>query len=160
MKSLVHAALILLAAGCSTTPADVAGTYTIALTNRDNGCNFQNYTVGAQSTGIPVTITQSGASATADVMGAAGVALDVSLGAHVYTGAVEGDGVNLKLQGTRAQTSGNCTYTYDSDIVATLVGDALSGQIRYTAATNGHTDCTTLQSCLTYQDFNGTRAPR
>ena len=40
--------------------------------NRDNGCNFQNWTVGQQSTGVQVTITQEAANASATVEGAAG----------------------------------------------------------------------------------------
>ena len=43
-RCLALASLLALAA--CTSPADVAGTYTIALTNRANGCNLQNWTVG------------------------------------------------------------------------------------------------------------------
>ena len=45
----------------SRSDADVASDYTIALTNRDNGCMFENWTVGEQANGIPVIVTQDDA---------------------------------------------------------------------------------------------------
>lgn len=147
-------------AGCASDPADVAGSYTIALTNRENGCNLGNWTVGAQSQGVPVTITQSGATASADVGGLARVALDLVLANHVYTGDVDGNDMTLKIIGSRAGQQGTCAYTLNSQIDATLSGDALAGTIKYSAATNGNTDCGTLTGCVSTQDFNGTRPPR
>jgi hypothetical protein len=141
-------------------PADVAGAFSISITNRENGCNLNPWTVGSQSTGVPVTITQSGSTASADVGGLARVALDLSLGAHVYQGEVDGNSLALKIQGTRAGQQGNCAYTLNSAIDATIDKDSLVGTIKYGAATNGNSDCAALTNCVSSQDFNGTRPPR
>jgi hypothetical protein len=152
-------ALVILVAACGS-DANVAGSYTIAVTNRDNGCNFQNWQVGAMNTNINAEITQSGSNVTTNVTGAGGFVFDAVLGTHTYTGSVSGNDVSLDLFGTKSNTQGNCTFTYNSTIDATAHGDALEGRIDYTAATNGNPDCTTIQGCVSFQDFNGTRPPR
>jgi hypothetical protein len=160
MKQLALLGFVVIAGvGCSSDPAQVAGTYTVGVTNRDNGCNFGNWTVGAMSSGVTVAITQSGSTATANVTGAIGTYFDFAFGTSMFTGPVDDDQLDLKLMGTRAQTSGNCTFTYDGEITATANGDVLTGRIDYTPATNGHTDCAAVMGCVTYQDFNGTRPP-
>ena len=157
MKRLCCLALL---AGCSSSPVAAAGTYSISLTNGANGCNITGYTVGNQATGIPVVITQSGDAATATVNGLAAADLDVDLGTNVFPGTVDGDNLDFKAQGTVAKMSGNCAFTYNGEIAATLDGDTLTGQVRYTSATNNNSDCATLQGCSTVQDFNGTRPPQ
>jgi hypothetical protein len=158
MKRLVLLAVLV---GCGS-PVAVGGNYTVGVTNRDNGCMLANWTVGQMSSGIGVDITQSGSNATATITGATAILLDLSLGSHAFTGTVDGDTLDLKLLGTRPQTSGNCTWTLDGEIIATSTGELLTGRIDYTAATNGHPDCTTmgLEGCVTYQDFNGSRPPQ
>jgi hypothetical protein len=157
MKCLL--CLVVLAGGCGSDPANVEGQYTIDVTNRDNGCNLANWTVGNSAMNIGVTINQQGANATADVTGGTAVYLDLVLGSHTFSGTVDGADLDLVLAGTRAQTTGNCTYTYDATILATLTGDALAGRINYTPASNGHSDCASIDGCVTYQDFNGIRPP-
>lgn len=153
--------LVVLAAACgSSEPADVAGNYTIALTNRDNGCDLANWTVGEQASGIPVVITQEGANATADVQAGAGFILDAALGSSVYTGDVDGSNLFLELFGNRPQQQGNCSFTFNSEIDASLIGDTLTGRINYKAATNDNPDCTALEGCVSFQEFNGTRPPQ
>ncbi|MEO8698640.1 MAG: hypothetical protein ABI867_01320 [Kofleriaceae bacterium] len=155
-----HLSLVMaLVAACSGSDADVEGDYTIALTNRDNGCMFANWTVGDQTTGVPVVIGQDGSNVTATVNGGAGLVLDVALGARTYTGDIDGDDLVLELFGTRGQQMGNCSFTYNSTIDATLDDDSLTGRIEYRAATNGNPDCSALEDCLSFQDFNGTRPP-
>lgn len=153
-------ALAYLCATACGDPANVAGSYTIALTNRDNGCMFANWMVGNQTSNVPVELTQSGESASATVNGVAGVALDLALGSRIYTGKVDGDHIALDLFGTRAQQSGNCAFTYNSRIDADITGDTLVGRVEYTAQTNNNPDCAALENCLSFQDFNGTRPPR
>ena len=155
---LVLAALLV--AGCSTSDAQVAGTYTVNVTNRDNGCNFANWTVGNMTSGVSVAITQSGKAVTANVTGGVGVELDFAFGSSMFMGSVDGDSLDLKLMSTKAQTSGNCTFTYDGEIAASSSGDILTGRINYTPATNGHTECASIEGCITYQDFNGSRPPQ
>ena len=144
--------------GCGA-DADVAGNYTVALTNRDNGCNLQNWTVGQSTTGIPVTIAQDSSAVTANVQAGAGLVLDAVLGDHVYTGDVDGNDIFLELHGTRAQQQGSCAFFFNSDIDASLSGDTLTGKIEYKAATNGAAECAALEGCVSFQDFNGTRPP-
>lgn len=141
-------------------PVDVSGEYTVAVTNRDNGCMLENFNPGDTATGIPVVITQDDDAITVSINGAAGVVLDFALGAHVYTGAVAGDSFELELLGTRGLQQGNCAFTFNSTIAGTLDGDVLTGAIDYRAATNGNPDCAALEGCRTFQDFNGTRPPR
>ncbi len=149
------------AAACgSNAPAEVAGTFTVGVTNRTNGCHFANWTEGAMNSGILVSITQSGSTASANVTGATGTYFDVVFGTSVFAGSVDGDSLDLKLMGTNSQTTGNCTYTYDGEILATANGDTLTGKINYKPATNGHTDCVTIEGCVSYQDFTGSRPPQ
>ncbi len=161
MKGSILLALLSVLGAC-TSDADVAGDYTVALTNRDNGCNLGNFTSGTTSTGVGVVITQNGSKITLTVNGLGGVALVALLGANgnVYAGSVDGDNFDVEAIGTRPNNQGNCTYTYNSAISATLNGDALVGRIEYTAADNGNSDCTQVHGCLSYQDYNGTRPPR
>lgn len=144
-------------------PADVAGDYTVAITNRDNGCSLTPWTVGDSASGIVVTITQDAnkkSVATATVNNLAGLFLRAAVGDNKFTGEVDGDHLDLKLLGTVSHSMGNCTYTYNAAIDGDLNGDALTGKINYTAATNGGPDCGTLTGCKSLQDFNGTRPPQ
>lgn len=155
--------LVLLAAlGACTSDADVAGNYSVALTNRDNGCNLANFNPGAMTSGVSVVITQSGSKVTLTVENLAGLSLIGLLGGggNVYSGNVDGDDFSVESIGTKANNSGNCTYTYNSEISGTLNGDSLVGSIDYRAADNGNSDCTQVHGCLSYQDYNGTRPPR
>src|SRR6185503_335525 len=145
-------------AACSTDNGNAAGDYTVSLTNRDNGCSIANWTVGA-SANATVTLTQSDADVTASVTGLGAVALEIVVGGHVYTGKISGNTLDLELFGTRSNTSGNCTYTYNSEIHAVLDGNVLTGQIDYLAATNSNPDCGAIKDCRSFQDFNGTRPP-
>jgi hypothetical protein len=152
-------AVVLALIGCEGT-ADVAGEFTVNLTNRENGCAFTNWEVGSTSTGIPVTITQDGDRVTALVGGLTATFLDLWLGSHTYQGTVSGSSLDLTLYGTNSTSQGNCTYTVNSTITAAIDGDVLTGDIRYTAATNNNPDCGTLTGCVSRQDFNGSRPPR
>jgi hypothetical protein len=154
--------LILLAglAACGGDPVNAEGTYTIAVTNRDNGCNFQNWTVGDSATGIQVVINQEGSSVNADVMGATRIYLDLVLGSHVFNGKVDGDELDMTILGTRSATMGNCTLTVDANLLATLDGDVLTGRINYRYHGNGNTDCAPYDGCISFQEMNGTRPPQ
>ncbi|MBP6628614.1 MAG: hypothetical protein KBG28_19405 [Kofleriaceae bacterium] len=145
--------------GCGGDPVDAAGAYTANVTNRDNGCNLANWQVGNSAAGIGITITQSGAGVTATVDGVAGGLLSLALGSNVFTGEVDGSHLAMVIVGTRAQTTGNCTFTYDADLEADLDGDVLTGTLSYRAATNDQSDCAPIEGCVSRQDFNGARPP-
>ena len=153
-----YLALLLLAvAGCGSDDANAAGDYDVVVTNGDNGCNVPNWTVGA-SASATVTLTQNGNDVTASVTGLAGLALDLALGGHTYSGQIQSSTLDLELFGTRSDTLGNCTYTINSEIHAVLDGDVLAGQIDYLPATNGNPDCSGIMNCRSFQEFTGTRS--
>jgi hypothetical protein len=141
---------------CTDADADVAGDYATIVTNRDNGCNFDNWTANAE-TNASVTLTQGGNNVTATVTGLGALILEASIGGHVFTGRVAGDTLKLSLFGTRSNTTATCTYTFNSEINAQVDGDKITGQIDYSAATNGSVDCAALVNCRSFQDFAGTR---
>jgi hypothetical protein len=155
-------ALFLLAAiaSCGSDPADVAGNYSTAVTNRENGCNFDNYTEGESSSNIPVVITQEGEDATATVGGVAGGVLDFWLGSRAFAGTVDGNNVDLTLFGENSFNDGNCSFTFNAELTAEVDGDVITGNIRYRAATNNNPDCSAIEGCVTRQEFNGTRPPQ
>jgi hypothetical protein len=160
MKSLIFPVIGVLAlAACGDDPVDAEGTYSVGLTNRENGCNFQNWTVGEMTSGVSVVITQNGASALAEVQGIAGGYLNFAFGSNTFSGTVDGDELDLALSGTRPQTSGNCTYTYDGRIQATLTGNALNGTLSYVSNGNDNTDCAAIV-CTSTQEFSGSRPPK
>lgn len=146
-------------AGCGSDPANVAGDYTIAVTNRTNGCDLTNWTEGNTAQNIPVEIVQNGSAATADVTGGVGGLLDVWLGSSLFTGNVSGSDLDLLLTGTTAYQMGECDYTMNATIDATLTGDVLTGEILYEAQTDGDNECGVLTGCVSIQEFNGTRPP-
>jgi hypothetical protein len=148
------------AGACSDDPADIAGAYTASITARDNGCNLAAWTEGASATSIPVTITQTGARASADVGGLSQVALDLALGGHVFGGEVDGSSFALRLVGSRALMMGNCAYTLNGDLEGRLTGDSIAGRLNFTAATNDNPDCAPLKACVSFQEFAASRPPR
>jgi hypothetical protein len=156
MKRLL---LLLGVVACGGDPVDVEGTYSIGLTNRENGCNFDNWTVGQQTTGVDVVITQNGEAAIAEVQGGAGLYLNFAFGSNTFSGSVDGSDVDLFLAGTRSQTMGNCTFTYDGRIAATLSGNALNGTLTYSSNGNDNTDCAAIV-CDSVQEFSGSRPPK
>ena len=160
MKGWILAALASVA-GCGG-DADVAGNYTVALTNGTNGCNLSNVPPGDTASGISLVITQDGSKVTATIEGLARVYLEALLGngKNVFTGSVDGDELSVESLGTRTNTTGNCTYTYNATIGGTLDGDVLRGRIDYRAADNGNPDCSQVHGCVTFQDYNGTRPPQ
>lgn len=145
-------------AGCGDDPANVAGTYTISLTNGPNGCMVDNWEEGATSTGTTVVITQEGDAIMADVQGVAGAYLDLVVGSSVFEGTVSGEHIDARLTG-RAGAQGSCAYTLLVDMDADLDGDVLQGSLRWFAQTNGLESCGALNACQNTQAFNGTRPP-
>jgi len=134
--------------------------YTISVTNRENGCNFNGWTVNNSATNINCAINQEGDSANANVGGIAGGYLDAILGSHIFNGTVDGNDLDLKIVGTRSTTMGNCTLTVDANLLSTLNGDVLTGRINYSFNGNGNTDCAPYDGCISFQEMNGTRPPQ
>lgn len=157
-RYLVFALGLAALAGCGDDPVDVAGDYTVAITNRADGCSI-GWTEGQSASGIAVSMTQSGSAATAEVGGGAALALDLVVGEHIFTGTVAGNDLLLTAEGTVSRTQGTCDYTIDATIDGALDGDVLTGYLRYRAQTDQSTDCGNLIGCESTQEFNGTRPP-
>lgn len=145
-------------ASCGDDPANVAGTYTISLTNGPNGCELDSWEEGATSTGTTVVITQEGDAISADVQGVAGTYLDLIVGSSMFEGTVSGSHLDARLTG-RALTQGSCAYTVLIDMDADLDGDVLQGSLTWFAQTNALESCGILNTCRNTQAFNGTRPP-
>ena len=162
MKIWAIALPIALATGCSDDPVNVAGDYSVNITNGPNNCQFDNWTEGTSSTGISVTITQASGSSSANVSvnGVAGTYLDVILGSHQFDSSVDGQHVDGQIVGTMSGHKGNCTYQLTADLGAGLTGDTLTGTITYTPTTNHGSDCAVLDSCHNTENFNGLRPPK
>lgn len=153
------ASLLIVACG-SDDPADVAGDYSVAVTNRDNGCELAGWEEGATASNIPVTIVQDGSAATATVGGFSAILVTALLGGADFRGTVDGDELALERMGTVPGARQSCAYTFNGTIDATIDGDLVTGSITYRAATNGSPDCGALTGCASVQDFNGNRPPR
>lgn len=157
MKRWICLALL---AACGSDPVDAEGTYTVAVTNRENGCNFSGWTIGESASNIPVTINQEGEDADAIVMGLTGAYMNAVLGSNVFQGRVDGNELHLRITGTTELTTGNCAnHTIDAILDAKLTGDVLVGRIDYTIIGMG-SDCAPYDGCISRQDMNGTRPPR
>lgn len=140
-------------------PANVAGTYTVALTNGANGCMLDNWRTGETSNGTEVVITQDGSNATATVNGIPGGLLDIFLGSRRFSGTVAASETTMRLEGTRAQSSGACAFTSVAILNGTLTGNALQGSIVWKYSTNNASDCGYRATCETLQSFTGARPP-
>ena len=140
-------------------PANVAGTYTVALTNGANGCMLDNWRSGETSNGTEVVFTQDGANAQAQVNGITGGVLELFLGSRRFTGTVSGTQVTMRLEGTRAASTGACAYTSVAELTGTLTGNALQGTIVWKYSTNNNADCGYRNACETLQTYSGSRPP-
>ncbi len=153
--------LVLLAAvACSSSnspPADVAGNYTVSVTNGQNGCSIANFTPGAMSTGVTVAVTQSGSQVSANVMGFSGLALTLGVGSSTLVGQLSGSQATLGASANHTQ--GGCTYTTTATANITWNGNTMQGTISYTDSGNGSSDCGVLQACTSEQSFAGSRPP-
>ena len=162
MRTLLIASTVaLLLASCSDDdpPADVAGSYTINVTNRDNDCMLMDWTEGETASGIPLVITQDGSEITAEVGGLAGGWYDLVVGERTFEGDVSGNHLFMTIHGTRSYTDGECAGTITVEADANLVGDAIEGDIFYSFDTNGAPACGYRETCRNRQQFNGTRPP-
>jgi hypothetical protein len=137
----------------------VAGAYSVNVTNQQNGCNFANWTPGSQSQNIPFQITQNGSALTGDVTGLVGVGMDLWMGTHEFTGSLVGQSASLTAYGKNSQNQGNCTFTTNATANVTFSGDTVQGAITYTKQTNNNPDCASIQGCQSVQQLSGARPP-
>jgi hypothetical protein len=149
-------------AGCSSGDGfttSVAGSYTVAITNGPNGCNFQNWDEDKETTGIELTITQSDSDIHGALGGVIGAFFTLAFGSAEFDGSIHGSSFQLDNYGSRSMTAGNCVYTYNSTVKGTQNGDSISGTITYSSKTNGNPDCDAVE-CSASQRFSGSRPPK
>jgi hypothetical protein len=138
---------------------DVAGTYTVAITNGASSCPFDNWVEGKETTGIGLTLTQDSSNVHGSLDGLTGTFFTLAFGSASFDGTVSGSNITLHNYGTRSQQKGNCSYTYNATVTGSQSGDNISGDITYSTATNGNPDCSAVQ-CSASQKFNGSRPPQ
>jgi len=151
-------AACLMAMGCESN-ADVAGDYTVNITNGENGCMTEDWTVGETTSGVALVVRQDGDQVQLDVEGPGGTYLDLVVGSSIFNGQVSGEEVTASLIGTRAYSGGGCTWTLTVDLDARVNGDFMEGTLTYRAVTNMHPDCGVAETCRNLQSFNGSRPP-
>jgi hypothetical protein len=156
--SLLLCASSALLASCASTPANVAGSWSVNVTNGANGCMLDNWTAGETASGIPLTITQSGSAVTAEVGGTVGALADLLFGTRRFTGSVAGDRIDVRLVG-RAGSMGGCAFTPVIDLTATVRGDTMMGNLIWSYDTNASPDCGMRATCESIQAMNGSRPP-
>jgi hypothetical protein len=156
--------LLLVTGGCDSSEeftsdiADVAGNYTVAVTNGASSCSF-DWEEGKESTGIDLTIMQDGQNLHATLGGATGALFSLLFGSPDFDGVLQGKSLELTNYGQRTSQQGNCSFTYNSIVDATQMGDAIEGTLTYATKTNGNPDCAAVE-CSAVQRFSGSRPPK
>lgn len=139
--------------------ADVAGNYTIALTNDASSCPFENWEEGKETSGIGFAITQDGQKAHGKLDGLAAAFFQLWLGSPDFDGSIKGRSLSLTNFGMTPTQQGNCSFTYNATVKATQTGDTIEGTITYSPQTNGNPDCAAVE-CSASQRFSGSRPPK
>jgi len=148
--------------GCSSEgefTANVAGTYTIAITNGASSCDFQDWEEGKETTGIEMVITQSDRNLHGVLGGVTGAFFALAFGSAEFDGSIQGDSLSMTNYGTRASMSGNCSFTYNATVDGKQIGDSIAGTITYATKTLGNPDCAAVE-CSASQRFSGVRPPK
>ena len=161
-KYLAFSWLLLGLGGCGSGDeftSNVAGNYTVAITNGASSCNFENWMEGQETTGVGLAITQDGQKVHAALDGATALFFTLAFGSADFDGTIHGTSLTLTNYGERTASQGNCSYTYNATVEATQTGDSISGTITYATKTNGNPDCDAIE-CSASQEFNGSRPPQ
>jgi len=155
-QALTATVLALMACGDGD-PADVSGTYTVTITNGDNGCMTDGWTDGESTEGIRVTVTQTDGEVAAVVEGLVGTYLTAVLGSNRFQGRAVGNRLDLTLIGTNEAMIPSCRFTTDAFLNARVDGQFIEGTITYEPSTDGAAGCGLLDSCSNEQTLVGTR---
>jgi hypothetical protein len=155
--------VLLLLSGCGSdsnfqASSNVAGNYTVSVTNADNGCMIENWEAGMSTSGIPFLIEQQDKNLNGTLQGVAGAGLFLWIGTNMFVGTATGNAFDITAHGSKMRTQGTCTYELNAEIQGSISGDLISGTIKYAPATSNDPACASLQ-CSSTQNFNGTRPP-
>jgi hypothetical protein len=143
-------------------PPDVHGTYTVDVTDEQDGCNLAGWMQGMQFMGIPVAIAQTGTQVTATVTGLVGIfmAATSGLGTNQFSGTITGTQASMSAAGSSTATQGSCTYTTSATVDASFDGNTMNGTVTYThVPTSASAPCDAIQGCQSTQTFSGARPP-
>ena len=159
MRTILLALVVAAATACSSSDsngptAQVAGDYTLTVTDNQNGCQVENFTTGATQSGITMTITQNGSSVSATGTGSVGLMLAFATG-DTLNGWI--DGQEASLTSSVSHTMGGCAYSTTATANLTFSGNQIQGNILYTDSGNGSPDCGFMQQCTSTQTVNGSR---
>ncbi|HTQ45554.1 MAG TPA: hypothetical protein VMI75_22500 [Polyangiaceae bacterium] len=158
MRTILLALVVATTAACSSTdqgpPAQVAGDYTLTVTDNQNGCNVENFTTGATQSGITVSITQNGSSLSATGTGSMGLMLAFATG-DTLNGYIDGQAASLSS--TVGHTQGGCAYSTTATVNLVFSGNQFEGNVLYTDSGNGSPDCGVMQQCTSSQKVTGSR---
>lgn len=161
-KSLAISLPLLALGGCGSDDeftADVAGNYTIALTNGASTCAFDNWEEGKETSGLGFAITQDGRKVQGTLDGVAALFFNVWLGSADFDGTIQGRALTLTNYGENPAQQGNCSFTYNAIVKANQNADTIEGTITYSPQTNGNPDCAAVE-CSASQRFSGSRPPK
>jgi hypothetical protein len=136
--------------------ADVAGEYTVSLTNQQSSCML-DWRQGAKTNGVMFTIRQDGTNLTAEAGGDAAVSLVLITGTNAFVGNVEGDTFTLVADGPTVFTTGACSYTVQATVEGTLQGDIITGTLTYRPVLSTDPQCAQY-ACAAVAAFTGVRA--
>jgi hypothetical protein len=139
--------------------ADVAGSYTIAITSGASSCPFDNWKEGTEASGIGFAITQDGQKTHGTLDGLAKIFFLAWFGSADFDGTIKGNALTLTNYGQIPKQEGNCSFTYNATLQGSQTGDTIEGTITYSTKTNGNPDCSAVE-CSATQRFSGSRPPK
>ena len=146
--------------GSGAAAVNVAGNYSVTVTNGPDGCNISSWHEGDVNANVPVALMQQGTAVTGTVGGIAGALFALAVGTAEFHGTIGGDTVDMTAYGTIGKTTGNCAYTNNAVLHLQASGDFIQGTLRYQPSGNGNPDCASLTACTSVQNINGTRPPQ
>jgi len=118
-------------AACTSSPADVMGTYSGPLTRGDNGCNVADWVPGAQIDDVTFDITQSGSTVNVTTNGSEAAVQNSLVMSHTFVGDVNDSSITVLIVGTTMRTLNTCHFRLDAALTASVSGNSLSGQMHY-----------------------------
>jgi hypothetical protein len=158
MRTILLTTLVAMVAACSGNdsdgpPAQVAGNYTLTITDQQNGCNVENFTTNASQSGTVIAIAQDGSSLSMTAMSTQGLVLAFAAG-DTLAGTI--DGSQASLSSSSGLSQGGCQYSTTATTNAHFSDSQVTGTILYTQMGNGSSDCV-VQQCTSTQTFTGSR---
>jgi hypothetical protein len=169
MRMFLLAAVVMgAAAACSTPTANVNATYDVTLTQGSDGCGVATAMEGVATTGSTLAFVQTGGDLQATLGGTNAMMLKTLVGNTVFTGTIDGDGIQMTISGEFTRMIDDCNYILDAVVTATASSDGatLFGSLSYRevssdascVVTNDAGSATTgAVACTTDLSLSGTR---